>query len=474
MESQPSSHIHTVLVVEDQAFMVDFYRRALATEPLHLIYIATGRESIEYLQEYSPAAVLLDLGLPDIDGMEVLAYVKQQQLSCAVIIVTCENEVAIVVKAMRMGAFDYLEKPIRIERLQWTLRNALHQYELQSYIDSHQYAPIREHYHNLIGSSRPMQLLYQMLDNIAPGQVDILITGETGTGKEVCAEAIHQSSHRADKPLVTVDCAAIPENLLESHIFGHIRGAFTGATYQREGAAIQAQGGTLFLDEIGELDWSSQASLLRFVQTKTLQRVGSDREENVDVRIICATNRDLLAEVKAGHFREDLFYRLDVVRITLPPLRSRGKDILRLARLFLSRLTEKECKAFKEFTPEAEELLLQYSWPGNVRQLQNLVYNIVILNHGTLITDVMVKKRLNECNQLALADTDVTGSDAKPSVILVANNTLRSFEDIRKDVILTAIRYCEGRVPEAAKLLGIGKSTIYRELQNWENGDLLL
>lgn len=477
---QLSPTVHSILIVEDQIAMLRVYKNILANQSLNLICVETGMDALNYLRQQTPSAILLDLGLPDLNGLEILHYVKRQQLSCSVIVVTCQDEVTTVVQAMQAGAFDYLEKPIKPERFQVTLRNALHQYELQNYLDSSQYSPIREHYHSLQGASQPMQLVYRIIDNVAASPVDVLITGETGTGKELCAEAIHKASPRAAHPFVVVNCAAIPENLLESHLFGHVKGAFTGATSHRKGAASMAEGGTLFLDEIGDLSWPLQSALLRFVQTKRIQKVGSDVEETIDVRIICATNRNLLEDVKVGRFRKDLYHRLDVVQIQLPPLRLRGSDILKLARWFLQQaLSAQPQSSFQSFTPEAEQLLLQYNWPGNVRELQNLIYNVTLLNQGTMITAEMVMTRLQaeEASSPVMLQpspppaTTSTVNGSSISVELLSNHRLRAFEDIRREVILKAVQHCDGRVLEAAKLLEIGKTTIYRDLQNWKRGE---
>jgi len=248
----------------------------------------------------------------------------------------------------------------------------------------------REHYHDFIGTSMPMQTVYQMIDKVAASKAPILITGETGTGKELCAEAIHKESKRADKPFVVCNCAAIPENLQESHLFGHIKGAFSGAMKDQKGLVSQADGGTLFLDEIGELPLLMQSTLLRFMQTKTFSKVGNHQLEKVDVRFICATNRNLLAEIEAGRFREDLYHRLNVIEIELPALRERGQDILRLAKFFLHKFAKEEQTDIQGFNAEAEKKLLSYEWSGNVRQLQNTIQNVVLLNGGKVITAEML------------------------------------------------------------------------------------
>lgn len=469
--------IHTVLVVEDQLSMIKAYKKFLTAEPLNLVYVRTGTDALEYLKQQTPSIILLDLKLPDIDGKEVLKYVTQQQLDCPVIVITWQDSVDSVVEIMRMGVFDYLEKPVAVERLTVTLRNAIRQYELQHYIDFNLITSCRDNYYGMIGSSKPMQILYQTINNVAKSPVDILIMGESGTGKELCTKALHQASNRASQPFVTVNCAAIPENLMESQLFGHVKGAFTGAIEHREGAASQADGGTLFLDEIGELDLSLQKVLLRFVQTKTFQRIGGNAQEQVDIRIICATNQDLFSEVQAGRFRKDLYYRLNAVTIKMPSLRDRGEDILLLAKVFLRQYSEQEQKYFQEITPAAEQLLLQYHWPGNIRQLQNVIHNVVIFNQGTQLTAEMLKPQLTEAassNEMPVSPTKsasititATTTAFSPTVPILSNQGLRTLDAIEKDVILAAIEYYRGDVVQAARALDIGVTTIYRKLREW-------
>ncbi|MEN8218003.1 MAG: sigma 54-interacting transcriptional regulator [Pseudomonadota bacterium] len=330
----------------------------------------------------------------------------------------------------------------------------------------------RERYHRLIGASQPMQTVYQIIDNVATSKASILITGETGTGKELCASAIYKESQRADKPFVVCNCAAIPENLMESHLFGHVKGAFTGAINVQKGLISKADGGTLFLDEIGELALSMQSTLLRFVQTKTFSKVGSHKLEGVDIRLICATNRDLLAEVKARRFREDLYYRINTIEIKLPALRERGQDILLLAQFFLYKFAQEEQKDFLSFNAEAEKKLLSYEWRGNVRQLQNTIHNAVVLNKGKVITAEMITIRMDEevhhniATPHFISDTDSTKEITPSSVITV--NRFCPFKEIEKEVILKAIKSCDGSVVKAAKLLEISKSYIYKLKKQWK------
>jgi two-component system repressor protein LuxO len=384
-----------VLIVEDSPALAEVYAGYLRDEPYVVTRVGDGGSAMTYLKRSPPEALLLDLKLPDMDGMEILKHVHREQMPTSVVIVTGHGSVDAAVAAMRYGAFDFVEKPFDAKRLKVTLRNALDHQNLAALVDSIKEDFQRERYHGFIGGSLKMQTVYRIIDSAAPSKATVFITGESGTGKEVCAEAIHRQSPRRDGPFVALNCGAIPRDLMESEIFGHVKGAFTGAAKERIGAAGQADKGTLFLDEIGEMDLDLQTKLLRFVQTGTYQKVGGTRLESVDVRFICATNRDPLKEVGAGRFREDLYYRLHVIPIQMPALRERKEDVLLLARHFLFRFAEEEGRAFRELLPAAEEVFLSYDWPGNVRELQNVIRNVVVLHTGEKVAVDMLPPPLN-------------------------------------------------------------------------------
>ncbi len=316
-----------------------------------------------------------------------------------------------------------------------------------------------------IGISLPMQKIYKKIQKIAKSKASVFITGESGTGKELCAQTVHQLSQR--KPFIALNCAAIPYNLLESELFGHVKGAFTGADKARQGTASLADSGTLFLDEVGELDVDLQCKLLRFIQTGTFYSVGSHKLKTVDIRFICATNSNPIAKIKAGSFREDLYYRLNVVSISLPPLRERGEDILLLAQTFLNKYAQEEHKHFKNLTQEAAQILLQYSWPGNVRQLENFIHNLVLLNAGKNITAAMVIDALEEAQVLSteLMQSEKSKSSISPTCCISA---IRPLWQVEKEAIMKALKYCQGSVEQAAKMLEIGPATIYRKKQQWK------
>ncbi|CAG0951616.1 partial Regulatory protein LuxO, partial [Anaerolineae bacterium] len=315
----------TILLVEDSPTLAHVYRAYLSKESWKVIVAETGTKAVDFLRSCNPEVMVLDLKLPDMEGLDILRLVIGEKIPCAVVVVTGHGSVHVAVEAMRSGAFDFIEKPRNAERLLYAIRNALKMRGLETVAEDS--GVERREYFGFIGASQAMQAVYRVIDNVAASRATVFITGESGTGKEVCAEAIHRKSPRSDKPFVTLNCAAIPKDLLESELFGHVKGAFTGAYQERQGVAAQAHGGTLFLDEIGEMDLSIQSKLLRFVQTGTFQKVGGGKTETVDVRLVCATNRDPLKEVEAGRFREDLYYRLHVIPIWLPPLRERDDDV---------------------------------------------------------------------------------------------------------------------------------------------------
>ncbi len=447
------------------------YRGYLRGEPYAVSHVLDGVSAMTRIAHDPPDALLLDLQLPDMDGMDILRHVHEHRMPIAVVVITGHGSVDKAVDAMRYGAFDFAEKPLSQKRLIVTLRNAVEKIRMRHFVDQLTDDFRREHYQGFIGSSLRMQAVYRMIDSAAPSRATVFITGESGSGKEVCAEAIHHRSDRCDKPFIPINCAAIPRDLMESEIFGHVKGAFTGALRDRFGAAKQADGGTLFLDEIGEMSLDLQTKLLRFVQTGAFQPVGASALEQVDVRFICATNRDPLAEVAAGRFREDLFYRLHVIPIQLPALREREGDILELANSFLLRFAAEEGKQFKAFEPEVEAVFLAYAWPGNVRQLQNVVQNVMVLYDGERVTRDMLPPPLDSIDPGGRARTaDVPSRPAENAVGGdPGGNPIRPLKDLEREAIEYAIAYFKDNIPQAAAALGVSPSTIYRKRQTWDN-----
>ncbi len=462
-----------VLLVEDTRSLAVVYEQYLVQDGYEVLLADCGQQALAQLLASPPPVVLLDLELPDMSGMAILQQITEQQLPCSVVVITAHGSVDVAVEAMRCGAFDFLTKPFDGKRLCATARNAFKHQQLSSLVAQYRENFERSSFAGFIGASMAMQAVYRIIESAAPSKATVFITGESGTGKEVCAEAIHQCSPRRDQPFIALNCAAIPHDLMESEIFGHVKGSFTGAQGDRKGAASLADGGTLFLDEICEMDLDLQSKLLRFIQTGTLQRVGSGKVETVDVRFVCATNRDPLVEVKAGRFREDLYYRLHVIPLSLPPLRERGEDILLLARDLLLRYAKEEHKRFKDFDADAVRVLLDYPWPGNVRELQNVVRNIVVLNDRELVSKEILPPPLN--GGRALVVPAPVPAEATPEIQTEPMSIplpVRPLWLVEKEAIEQAIASCDGNIPKAAALLEISPSTIYRKKQGWEEASL--
>ena len=456
-----------VLLVEDSQSLATAYMQYLAKQPYRVTHVMTGREALEAIDNQVPNAVLLDLELPDMNGREILAHIRKQAIPAAVIVITAHGSVDVAVEVMRSGAVDFIEKPFSADRLAVTLKNALRRQNLEEFVDMHR----RDHFHGFVGSSLSMQTVYHIIDSAAASKATVFITGESGTGKEVCAQAIHEASPRHEKPFVALNCAAIPRDLMESEIFGHTKGAFTGAVTAREGAAARADGGTLFLDEICEMDLDLQSKLLRFIQTSSFQKVGSNTMQSVDIRFVCATNRDPMEEVRAGRFREDLYYRLHVIPVDLPPLRQREDDVILIARHLLKSYTREENKKFERFTAETEAILRTFDWPGNVRQLQNVIRNIVVLNNDDVVTPSMLPPPLSEISAFTEIPAQCGTQPGENLATSVSGDAtaIRPLWEVEKQVIEHTIEHCDGNIPKAAALLEISPSTIYRKRQQWES-----
>jgi two-component system repressor protein LuxO len=458
------------LLVEDTASLAHVYAEYLARAGCAVEMVGSSAAAREALAREVPEVMLLDVQLPDGNGLELLRHVKAQQMPVEVIVITAHGSINTAVEAMRDGAFDFLVKPFNADRLSVTVRNALERRRLTGLVETWRESFARDSFCGFIGASLPMQAVYRIIESAAASKATVFVTGESGTGKEVCADAIHRMSPRRDKPFVALNCAAMPGELIESEMFGHVKGAFTGAHADRAGAAIQANAGTLFLDEICEMDLGLQSKLLRFLQTGVVQRIGSTRPEPVDVRIVCATNRDPRAEVAAGRFREDLFYRLHVIPIHLPALREREDDMLLIAKALLAKFAAEEHKKFRDFATDAEALLRAHPWPGNVRELQNVLRNAIVLNDGEEVTAAM----LGSLGQLKAAPqpppAPIAAAPAPASEHAPGERGIAPLWQVERAAIEDAIRICNGNIPRAAALLEVSPSTIYRKRQAWEGG----
>ena len=509
----PNARSH-ILVIETAASLAQAYVTALKRDGHDVTVVDTPAAARRTLADRPADLVLLNLQQPGGDGLDVLRGLSAHPGAARTVALTAQGSVQTAVEAMRAGAIDVLLLPIGSDKLRAAVTAALAQPAGARDAGGKAGGPAAPSpdagttYFGFIGATPQMRNVYRMIESAAPSKATVFITGESGTGKEVCADAIHRRSPRAGGPFVPINCAAIPKDLMESEIFGHVKGAFTGATTDHAGAALQANGGTLFLDEICEMDVALQAKLLRFLQTGLVKKVGSERTEAVDVRIVCATNRDPYAEVQAGRFREDLFYRLQVISIELPALRERGDDILLIARSFLAQYSREERKAFKDFDAECQRIMLGYGWPGNVRQLLNVVRNVVVLNEGEEIRPFMLPPPLNKPTLIvppmlqdprwaAIAGPlpfgfPMGGAGASPQPIpapqpapapagaipMPAANGAMAEDDgvikplwmLEEEAIDRAIRLCNGNITRAAALLEINPCTIYRRRQRKRAG----
>jgi two-component system, repressor protein LuxO len=460
-----------VLLVEDTPSLSMLYQSVLTRAGHPVVAAGSLAEARAHCDRVKPHLVLLDLQLPDGDGLELLHALRREAPESRVIVITANGSINRAVQAMRAGAFDFLVKPFDDGRLLSAVRNAH-----ASVLHDEPAAPGDEaqRFQGFIGRSPAMQDIYRMIRSIGRSTATVFITGESGTGKEVAARAIHAMSTRAARPFVPLNCAAIPRDLLESEVFGHLKGAFTGALSDKPGAAAVADGGTLFLDEICEMDLSLQTKLLRFLQTSTIQPVGAARPIPVDVRIVCATNREPAEEVRQGRFREDLYYRLHVVPIHMPPLRSRVEDIMDIAHSSLAAFAAEEGKTFTGFHPEAAAVLKSRVWPGNVRQLLNVIRNVVVLHDGPLVSLGMLPAEIaldpphsppanDPVPPLAAAGVP-PGATTRERVLPLVGSAMA---DVERELIEATIAHCEGSIPRAARILELSPSTVYRKLESW-------
>uniref|UniRef100_I2Q200 Response regulator with CheY-like receiver, AAA-type ATPase, and DNA-binding domains n=1 Tax=Desulfovibrio sp. U5L TaxID=596152 RepID=I2Q200_9BACT len=448
-----------ILVVDDDAGHLSMLRTVLSGWGYAPEVATDGAQALEMIHRKAYDAVLLDVRMAGMGGMEALSRIREFNPAVPVLIMTAYSSVETAVSALKTGAYDYLTKPLDLDVLRLTLERALDHMRLAVENESLRQKLGQEAVGpEIIGKSRPMRELFTMIGMVAPTEATVLITGESGTGKELVAKAIHARSARASGPLVAVNCAALSETLLESELFGHEKGAFTGAERRREGRFMAANKGSIFLDEIGEIAQPIQAKLLRVIQEREIQRVGGDRPVGVDVRILAATNRDLKKEVEAGRFREDLYYRLNVVSVLVPPLRDRPDDIPLLAQFFLGRFAEKNRKRMKGFTPTAMDQLVRSPWPGNVRELENAVERAVILSVGEYVSE----------RELPACEAGVSDAPAVGGVPASASLAGRALDDVEREVILATLDECGGNKSEAARVLGITRATLHKKLKKYD------
>lgn len=465
--------IGRVLIIEDSPSLARTYEAQLKRDVAAIEIAENGVAGERAIGAGRPDCILLDLNLPDANGMDLLRSWRAAQITTPVVVVTANGSINTAIEAMREGATDFLVKPFGAERLITTVKNAVEKFKLEKVVKALEQSKPKAQFAEFIGSSLPMQAVYRVLESAAPSNAGVFVTGETGTGKELAARAIHISSARAGRAFVAVNCGAIPKDLIESELFGHVKGAFTGATSDRAGAAELANGGTLFLDEIGEMPIDLQPKLLRFLQTGAYARVGDSRVRQTDIRIVAATNRDPWGAVRAGRLREDLYFRLNVIPVELPPLRDRAGDILMLADAFLTRYAAEEGRASLVFAEDARQALLQHHWPGNVRELENLVRRCVVLTDGAEIVSSDLMLTQAHGSHPGPSRHDPVAAPTSPAVSrealapAPAPAGIEPLWRVEKRSIEHAIALCDGNVTEAAKQLEIAPSTIYRKREQW-------
>ena len=443
-----------ILVVDDERNIRTLCSRVLAGEQIEVHGVGTGKEGLQTADDVSPDLVLLDLRLPDMDGIEVLRALKARHAETAVIIITGFGQIQSAVEAMKAGATDYLEKPFEhLDKLKLAVARALEEVRARREIQRlHRLQEKEYRVDQLIGDSEVTRRLRDLIGKLARSEAaTILIHGESGTGKELVARGLHYESARRDFPFMEVNCAAITETLFESELFGHEKGAFTDAKAAKKGLMELADRGTLFLDEVSEMSLNSQAKFLRVLQERVLRRVGGTRDIKVDLRIIAATNRPLETRVKDGQFREDLFYRLNVIPIHIPPLRERRDDIMPLARHFVLDANTRFHKSIKGFTPEAERLMANYQWPGNVREVRNLIERLVILGSSDSI----------EPQHLPV---QFAAQARQPVVTESSGDEPRTLAEVERAYIGQIMQRVESNKSKAAKILGISRQTLRKKL----------
>jgi len=452
----------SILIVDDEEAILTSLSSILQDEGYEVVVAKNGAEALRIYTMDPPDLMLLDIWMPEMDGMETLRRVRELVPTAQVMMMSGHGSIETAVKAIKLGAHDYIEKPLSLENVTLRVKNALDQYRLEQ--ENRTLRTTVQRKFELVGQSPVMQQLRQLIETAGPTNSRVLIGGENGTGKELVARAIHQHSARAGRPFVAVNCAAIPETLIESELFGHEKGSFTGATSMKRGQFEQADGGTLFLDEIADMSLSTQAKVLRALQEQQFTRVGGTRLMKVDVRVLAASNKNLLKEIEKGTFRDDLYYRLNVVPITVPPLRERREDIPLLIRHFMKVHAEEQGLRVKEVSPEAMSVFQQYDWPGNIRELRNLIERLMIMVPGLVIDTAHTGLSLQP---------RPAGSTSSPSTTSAVNPLFtQSYDSLRdarnafeKDYISRKLREHHWNISRTAEELKIERSHLHRKIK---------
>jgi two-component system response regulator HydG len=445
-----------VLIADDNVSHAEALADGLEMDGYRCRIVHSGSEAVALLSEATFEAVITDLVMPDVSGIDVLKEARRLQPDASVLLVTGHESLKTAVDALRHGAADYLTKPVDLVELRARLARAVESGRLRrDHIELRRQIDKRFGFEGILGSSPQMRRLFEVLGQVSGTSATVLITGESGTGKELVARAIHQNSPRADEHFVAVNCAALSEGLIESELFGHVKGSFTGAVASKEGRIVYADGGTLFLDEVGDMPLATQAKLLRVLETREVQPVGGNQLQKVDIRLIAATNRDLKTMVRDRTFREDLLYRLQVVTVELPPLRDRKGDIPLLVDHFVSEFAAQHGRAVRGIAPEARTALLRYDWPGNVRELRNTIESMVLLARGGILVleDVPDSVRAEDA-----------GGTTRGGAFDLAG---RSLAEVERELIRENLKVLGGNREKTAKVLGIGERTLYRKIREY-------
>jgi two-component system, NtrC family, nitrogen regulation response regulator NtrX len=443
----------TVLIVDDEPSIVQSLNGILSDEGFEVLSVDGGRSALEIIRETIPDIVLLDIWMPDIDGIETLKGIKELYPSLQVIMISGHGTIETAVKATKLGAYDFIEKPLSLEKVLLTIQKALNYNKLEAELDLFRERE-RQRYH-ITGHSKAIMEMKEQIRIVSPTNAWVLISGENGTGKELVAHTIHRLSKRRNKPFIEVNCAAIPEDLIESELFGHDKGAFTGATTMKRGKFDQAHEGILFLDEIGDMSINAQSKVLRILQEQRFERVGGNRTIEVDVRVIAATNKNLEEEITKGSFREDLYYRLNVIPVRVPPLRERVDDIAELADEFLDEFSIDAKSPRKTLGPDALELLKNYSWPGNVRELKNLIERLAIMHSGAVIRADDIPSPFNT-------------SRYKPGgeETLFSLETLKEGREVfERQFISCKLEQFGGNISKTAEAIGMERSNLHKKIK---------
>lgn len=446
----------TVLVVDDEKDIRISLTGILEDEGYQVLTAASGTDALEAVRQDLPDLVMLDIWMPGIDGLETLGRLKEMFPQITVIMISGHGTIETAVKATKLGAYDFIEKPLSLDKVLISVANALRMKDLQ--LENQELKKVAGNEYELIGDSPALNMLREQISRVAPTNASVLVTGENGTGKELVARSIHYYSLRKDRPFIAINCAAIPEELIESELFGHEKGAFTGAVAQKKGKFDMADGGTLLLDEIGDMSLKTQAKILRILQERCFQRVGGTRTVTVDVRVIAATNKDLEEEIKHNRFREDLYYRLNVIPFRVPALREHREDISLLVPHFCAQFYRREGQEPKVLHPEALELLKQHDWPGNVRELRNIIERILIMTPGKMITPGDIPM---------LSSARRTGTEDFRHEIPAQGTLREAREEFERDFIIQKLEENDWNISRTAEIIELERSNLHRKIKSY-------